>query len=139
MQFYEPGRLIFLGWIPLLILLFFLGNLRWKERIDRLGNQRFILSRLMPEFSMGRRRLGWLFLLVVFFFSTLALARPQWGEEKKKVERKGLDVIFLLDTSLSMLAEDVKPDRLRNNENSSESLMNSVGIRDMIQPLSLRS
>ena len=48
--------------------------------------------------------------MFVFFFSTLALARPQWGEEKRKVERKGVDLIFLLDTSLSMLAEDFKPE-----------------------------
>jgi len=50
--------------------------------------------------------------MLVFLFSILALARPQWGEEKKKVERKGVDIIFLLDTSLSMLAEDIKPNRL---------------------------
>lgn len=42
---------------------------------------------------------------------TLALARPQWGEEKKKVERKGIDIVFMLDSSLSMLAQDIKPSR----------------------------
>ena len=42
----------------------------------------------------------------------IALARPQWGEIQEAVERKGDDVVFLLDTSKSMLAKDVLPSRL---------------------------
>lgn len=65
-------------------------------------------------------------LIGVLFFSTFALARPQWGEEKKKVERKGVDLAFLLDTSLSMLAEDAKPNRL---------LKSKLEIKNMIRRL----
>ena len=42
----------------------------------------------------------------------LALARPQWGETEERVDRKGDDVVFLMDTSKSMLATDVTPSRL---------------------------
>ena len=42
----------------------------------------------------------------------IALARPQWGEVEEQVNRKGGDVVFLLDTSKSMLARDVTPNRL---------------------------
>jgi Ca-activated chloride channel family protein len=42
----------------------------------------------------------------------IALAQPQWGEEKKEMKRKGVEVFFLVDTSLSMLAEDLLPNRL---------------------------
>lgn len=42
----------------------------------------------------------------------IALARPQWGEFEEAIERKGDDVVFLLDTSKSMLAADVVPNRL---------------------------
>ena len=42
----------------------------------------------------------------------IALARPQWGETEERVDRKGDDVVFLIDTSKSMLATDVTPNRL---------------------------
>ncbi len=42
----------------------------------------------------------------------IALARPQWGETEERVDRKGDDVVFLMDTSKSMLATDVTPSRL---------------------------
>jgi Ca-activated chloride channel family protein len=42
----------------------------------------------------------------------IALARPQWGETEERVDRKGDDVVFLMDCSKSMLATDVTPSRL---------------------------
>jgi Ca-activated chloride channel family protein len=42
---------------------------------------------------------------------TLALARPRWGESTETVERRGLDIVFVVDTSLSMNATDVVPSR----------------------------
>jgi Ca-activated chloride channel family protein len=116
MQLYEPGRLIFIWAIPLFVLLFLWGEGELRRRLSRLGQGDFLRNRLMPGFSPGRRRASWVLLLVVFLFSTLALARPQWGEEKKKIERKGVDLLFILDTSLSMLAEDVKPNRLNKSK-----------------------
>lgn len=44
--------------------------------------------------------------------TALALARPRWGESTEKVERKGVDVVFVLDTSASMATGDVPPSRL---------------------------
>jgi Ca-activated chloride channel family protein len=44
--------------------------------------------------------------------TSLALARPRWGEGEQKVERKGVDVVYLIDSSLSMGARDVVPSRL---------------------------
>lgn len=123
MQFYEPSRLIFLWLIPVLLFLFFWGQARWTRRLERLGKADFLKNRLMPGFSLERRKWGWLSLILAFFLSTLSLARPQWGEEKKQVERKGLDVVFLLDTSLSMLAEDIKPDRFRKSKLEIKSLI----------------
>jgi len=49
-------------------------------------------------------------LALVFFI--LALARPQWGEQVENIEIKGIEVVFLMDTSTSMNAEDLKPNRL---------------------------
>jgi len=133
MQLYEPSRLIFLWMIPFIGGLFLWGNVLRKRRLGELGDPGFLESRLMPGFSISTRRISRLLLILAFFFASLALSRPQWGEEKKRVERKGLDIIFLLDTSLSMLAQDVKPDRLRKAKLEIKSLIwrfkgNRVGM-----------
>jgi len=47
-----------------------------------------------------------------FFFIILACAGPRWGFHLQEVQRRGVDIVFLLDVSASMQAEDVKPDRL---------------------------
>ena len=43
---------------------------------------------------------------------SLALAQPRWGSRKQRVERRGVDVVFVLDSSLSMEAQDVLPSRM---------------------------
>ena len=53
-----------------------------------------------------------LLLFFAFFFIILALAGPQWGERLESVELQGIEIMFLLDTSNSMNAEDLKPNRL---------------------------
>lgn len=126
MQFFEPSNLIFLISVPSAILLFIYGNLERRRRIASLGNSAFLEARLMPEYSSGKGRTVSVLIVLALTFSVLGLARPQWGEEKKKLERKGVDLIFLLDTSLSMLAEDVKPNRLEKSK---------MEIRSMIQRL----
>lgn len=116
MQLYESSRLIFLWGVPLLILFLLWGERQRHKKLEAFGDPAFLEKRLMPGFSLSRRRAAAIFLMTCVIFSTLALARPQWGEEKRRLERKGIDVVFLLDTSLSMLAQDIKPDRLRKSK-----------------------
>lgn len=116
MQLYEPARLFFLWLIPFVVLIFWWSDLERRRRLSRLGNSLFIQDRLMPEFSLQKKRWGRGLLIAALLLAIFALARPQWGEEKKKIERKGVDLIFLLDTSLSMLAEDVKPNRFTKSK-----------------------
>ncbi len=56
-------------------------------------------------------------LLGVFALLILALARPQWGERFESLDIRGLEIVFLLDTSASMNAEDVRPSRLEAARN----------------------
>jgi len=49
--------------------------------------------------------------LALIFF-VLALAGPQWGEQFESMDIRGIEMVFLLDTSTSMNAEDLKPNRL---------------------------
>ena len=71
-----------------------------------------LLDRLTRSVSAGRRQ--WKHALVIAGVAGLfvALARPQAGYRWEETHRKGLDILFAVDTSKSMLAQDVKPDRL---------------------------
>lgn len=59
----------------------------------------------------GRRRI--ILRLLALLCIGLALTRPQWGSHWEEVKQRGLDIIVVLDTSKSMLAEDIKPNRLK--------------------------
>lgn len=78
--------------------------------------------------SLYRRRRGQrLFLLLLGVgFLTVAMARPQYGTKVHVVERKGIDIVVALDVSESMLAEDVKPNRLVMAKNEVASLIDKL-------------
>jgi len=59
-------------------------------------------------------------------FSVLALMRPQWGYDWREVKRSGLDILIAIDTSKSMLADDVKPNRLERSKLAVKDLLRSL-------------
>ena len=71
-----------------------------------------LVGRLTRNISTNRRRNKNLLIIFAVFFCFVALARPQYGSQWVDVKRKGIDLLFALDTSKSMLAEDIKPNRL---------------------------
>lgn len=73
--------------------------------------------------NYARRNGLWLAALA---FLLLALARPQYGFHWEEVRRRGLDIVVCMDTSKSMLAEDIKPNRLEQAK---------YGVRDMLKQL----
>jgi len=85
-----------------------------------------LLGRLTRHVSAGRRRLKQVLLLSAIFLLFAALARPQYGFTWIEVKRKGIDILFALDTSKSMLAEDTRPNRLQRTK---------LGIMDFVDRL----
>lgn len=57
---------------------------------------------------------------------SVALAKPQWGSQTEDIDRKGRDFLILLDVSISMLAQDAKPDRLTNGIEGIRDFVNSM-------------
>ena len=60
---------------------------------------------------------------MVFVFSIVALARPQWGFEWHEIKREGLDILIVIDTSKSMLTQDVKPNGLERTKLAVKDLL----------------
>jgi Ca-activated chloride channel family protein len=86
----------------------------WRRRLqaDDAWAARGLWDRLLPTFSRRRLLLSVACLTLAVAGIALALARPRWGGAQEKVERRGVDVVYLLDSSLSMAAPDVAPSRL---------------------------
>jgi Ca-activated chloride channel family protein len=86
----------------------------WRRRLaaNAAWASRGLWDRLLPAYAPRRITLSVAFLALTALGAALALARPRWGSATQEVERKGVDVVFLVDSSLSMAARDVSPSRL---------------------------
>jgi len=125
MRFAEPHFLWLLFSLPLFALLFFYAYHRRKKLAAR-----FVSISMLPKVSTSlspwRRLVKVTLLLTAIAFLFLALSRPQWGRSLDHVERRGLDLVLLQDISLSMLAEDVKPNRLTRSKHEISAFLESL-------------
>lgn len=113
MNFAQPLWLLvgLLGCIGLALFFRFMRKKRLASLEQFVAHQ--LIGRLTRNVSTNRRRNKDLLLLLAVFCCFAALARPQYGFHWVDVQRKGIDLLFALDTSKSMLAEDIKPNRLK--------------------------
>jgi len=112
MRFEHPHLLwLLLPGIPAL-LAFFWWAWRTKQRLIC----QFVQSRLLANLTVGvsatRQKIRIGLLIASIMLLGVALARPQWGFDWEEAKQRGLDVVVAIDTSKSMLAEDVAPNRL---------------------------
>src|SRR6476619_3809028 len=111
MTFGAPEWLWGLLLIPLLIALFVRSEHRGLKRL-----QQFVSARLLPQLAgtVNRRRrvIRFGLLLLGLALAIVSLAQPRWGYTFEDVKRKGLDLLVAVDTSRSMLSNDVQPNRL---------------------------
>lgn len=91
--------------------LFIRFDRRREADLAKLIHPRF-RQRLTEGFSPWLRNLKRGLWLLAVFLVFVAIARPQKGYEWREVKRKGIDILFAVDTSRSMLAEDLTPNRL---------------------------
>ncbi len=112
--------------VPLVFLLF-----RHHERLRLKKLQRFADMQLLPQlienFSARRRaaRYEVYLLTLVTLLLVITLLRPQWGFIWKESKRKGVDIVVAVDVSESMLAQDVRPDRLTRARREIQDLLDS--------------
>src|SRR5689334_3509675 len=111
MTFGAPEWLWGLLLVPLLIALFLRSEHRGLKRL-----QQFVSARLLPQLAgtvnRPRRIIRFGLLLLGLALAIISLAQPRWGYTFEDVKRKGLDMLIAVDTSRSMLSNDVQPNRL---------------------------
>ena len=120
-----PNGLFALALLPVLAVLFL-----WGERRRRALLQRLVAARLQPELagsvSLVKRRLHFALVLGALACFIIALAEPRHGYTVEESKRKGRDVLFAVDTSRSMLATDVAPNRLQRAKFAAQDLANAL-------------
>src|SRR5213082_1514090 len=111
--------------IPVLALLFARAEQRGIARL-----REFVSPRLLPQLAAtvnrSRRVLRFALLMLGLALAIVSLARPQWGYTYQDVKRKGLDLVFAVDTSRSMLSNDVQPNRLQRVKLAAQDLINEL-------------
>ena len=122
----RPEFLIFLAGAPLLLAVGWYGlRLRKRDR-ERIVAPRHH-ARFMPGFSPFRAGLRVVLATVAAFCMGAALIGPVNGYSLRNVHRKGLDIVLCVDTSRSMLVQDVKPDRLTRARREVKGLLARLG------------
>lgn len=96
-----------------------------KKALERFGEMA-VIGQLMPEYAPGRLILKFILLMIAYAFLVIALADPQTGSKLEKVQRKGIDIMIALDVSNSMLAQDIKPDRLERSKQAISKLIDML-------------
>lgn len=114
-----------LGVIPVMVLLF-IGVQYWKKRQQRLFAESRLLRRLAPSRSVFKPILKLLFVLLGLSSLIIALVNPKMGTKLETVRREGVDIVFAVDVSKSMLAEDIAPNRLEKAKRLVSEIINQL-------------
>jgi Ca-activated chloride channel family protein len=126
MELDEKKYLYLLFIIPFLVLLF-LFNLYWKRKKQREFGDVELIKRLSPESSVFKPILKLVILLLALIGLILGLVNPKIGTKMETVKREGIDIVFAMDVSKSMLAEDVAPSRLDKSKQIVSQIINQLG------------
>ena len=125
MNFGAPNWLWALAFLPLLVLLY-----ARAERRSAIKLREFVSPRLLPQLAGNvnrvRRAIRFAFVLFALALATIALAKPRWGYTYEDVKRRGLDLLFAVDTSRSMLSNDVAPNRLERVKLAAQDLITEL-------------
>lgn len=111
--------------IPAFIVIYILMAYWRKRAIKRFGDEELILK-LMPKVSVARMNMRFVIFLLAFTSLIIAIANPQIGSKVEKAKRKGIDLIIALDVSNSMLAQDIKPNRLSASKQAISKLIDKL-------------
>jgi Ca-activated chloride channel family protein len=96
-----------------------------KKALQAFGNPKLV-SRLMPDYSAFRENLKFILRMIAFILLIIGLADPQTGSKLEKIKRKGVDMVFALDVSNSMMAQDITPNRLERAKQAIVSLLGNL-------------
>ena len=109
------------------MVLIFLFNLYWKRKKQREFGDLEMVKKLSPESSVFKPVLKVSVLILALLGLILGLVNPKIGTKMETVKREGIDIVFAVDVSKSMLAEDIAPNRLDKSKQIVSQIINQLG------------
>jgi len=125
-RFEHSGYFYALLLIPVFTAIFIWMLLWRKKALTRFGEWS-LMQRLLPAISTNRIILKFVIVMLAYLFLVIAMANPQIGSKLVEGERKGIDIMVALDVSNSMLAQDIKPNRLVRSKQAISKLIDKLG------------
>lgn len=111
--------------IPVMVVLFLLLQI-WKKRTQKRFAELPLMKRLTPDRSDFKSSLKLILMLLAISFLTIGLVNPKIGTKLETVKREGVDIVFAVDVSKSMLAEDIAPNRLEKAKRLVSEIINQL-------------
>lgn len=124
-QLEDKTYLLLLIGIPVIVLLYALVVF-WQKKTQRKFADKELLDKLSPNRSTGKQVLKIILLCLALASFVIALVNPQFGTKLETVKREGVDVVFAVDVSKSMLAEDIAPNRLEKSKQLVTQIINNL-------------
>ena len=111
--------------IPVIVVLFLLLQI-WKRSAQKKFADKAMMNRLSPNKSFFKSVLKIVVLCLAFACFSMALVNPKNGTKLETVKREGVDIVFAVDVSKSMLAEDIAPNRLDKSKQLVTQIINNL-------------
>jgi len=112
----NPQALYALIIVPIFILLLFLNNHRRRKKLLKFCDET-LYSFHTKNFSGFYFNVRTFLLVLAYVFLVIAVSRPQWDREMREINQFGQDLVFLIDVSKSMDAQDIRPTRIERAKN----------------------
>ena len=110
-RFAHPEYLYLFIALPFVVAVYIYLNIKKRKDVSKMGTLHLV-KQMMPELSLKRSYLKFWFIFAALVLGILLVAGPQFGSKAEHVEANGIELVIAIDVSNSMLARDVKPDRL---------------------------
>jgi Ca-activated chloride channel homolog len=117
---------IYLLWIIIPLISFLIWSYKKKKILIKVFLGQSLIYRLLDLHVFERIKRDNILTIFSIIFLILALSQPRWGYYWKDLEQKGVDIIIALDVSSSMLAQDIKPNRLERAKHKIVDLLNML-------------
>jgi Ca-activated chloride channel family protein len=125
-QIEEPTYFYYLAIIPAIVVLF-LFAFWWKKRTQKQFADHNLIQKLSPQKSTFKSFLKISVICLALAFLIISLANPKMGTKLETIKRQGVDIVFALDVSKSMVAEDIAPNRLEKAKQIITKIIENLG------------
>lgn len=123
---YENINYLYLLPLVFVMVIAYIAFFKNKQKALKRFVQAELLDRIILSVSKKKQITKAVLAITAILFIIFSLVQPKWGYHWEEVERTGIDIVIAVDTSRSMLADDIKPNRLEAAKREIKSLLNII-------------